>query len=266
MKHRLGNNGLSQELTSCARVSDSRHGTFAQALAIRAADVQAAAAKAAEKAAAEEGAKKAAAENAAVEKAAAEKTASEKAAAVRTAAQKAAAEKAAAEKAAAAKAADEQVAAAKAAAEKAAAEKAIAKEKRGRGKAAKRDSAAQPSFFPEHWSAPTGAGSTSALSLVHIQDGGILEALKACLEGTDIGCCGNDQKYYDGPYENLVLKEAWRVENTGLWQSYQGAQTRAMALEPWVKESFMNEKIRPELYRSSGKLPGGLVQSCNEVL
>jgi len=113
--------------------------------------------------------------------------------------------------------------------------------------------------------AATGGVSASALSLVHVQDGGVLKALKACLEGTDIGCCGNDQKYYDGPYENLVLKEAWRVENTGLWQSYQGAQTRAMALEPWVKESFMNEKIRPELYRSSGKLPGGLLQSCNEV-
>ncbi|KAJ1464380.1 hypothetical protein T484DRAFT_1922979 [Baffinella frigidus] len=38
-----------------------------------------------------------------------------------------------------------------------------------------------------------------------------------------------------------------------------------MAVEPWVKESFMDEKIRPELYRSSEKLPGKLGQSCNEV-
>ena len=248
-------------------VSYFRHGTVAQALAIRAANVQAAAAKAAEKAAAEEAAKKAAAENAAVEKAAAEKTASEKAAAVRTAAQEAAAEKAAAEKAAAEKAADEQVAAAKAAAEKAAAEKAIAKEKRGRGKAAKRDSAV-PSFFSQHWNASTGGGSASALSLVHVQDGGVLKALEACLEGTDVGWRGKNQRphtYYDGPYDKLALMEAWRVENTGLWMSYQGHQHRVMALEPWVKESFMNEKIRPELYRSSEELPGGLVQSCNEV-
>jgi len=258
-----------------------RHGAVAQAAAVQAAAEEAAEKAAAEKfVAAKAAAEKAAAEKAA-EKAAAEKAASEKAAALMAAAQKAAVEKAAAEKAAAVKVAAEK-AAEKAAAEKAAAEKAAAEraasEKAAairvavqtaaaeKAAAAKRESGAPRAFFPKHWSAAMKGGSASALSLVHVKDGGVLNPLQACLEGTDIGCCGKDQKYYDGSYENLVLKEAWRVENTGLWQSYQGAQNRAIALEPWAKESLMNEKIRPELYRSSGKLPGGLVQSCNEVL
>ena len=185
LKHRLGDNGLTHGLTSCARVSDLRHGTIAQALAIRAA-----------------------------------------------------------------------------------AEKAAVEEKRGRGKAAKRDSA-RPSFFPqqEHFSAPMGGGSASALSPVHVQDGGVLKALQACLEGTDVGWRGRNQrpqKYYDGPYNKLVLKEAWRVENAALWQSYQGKRSGVMGLQDWTKE-HMGQQIRPELYRSSGELPGELVQSCNEV-
>jgi len=186
--------------------------------------------------------------------------------AIRATVVQAAAEKAE-EKAAAENAAAEKAAAEKAAAEKADAEKAAAKERRERDKAAKRNSAAQPSSFPhqEHLGAPTGRGSASALSLVHVQDGGVLEALQACLEGTDIG--RRDQRphtYYDGPYDKLVLKEAWQVENTGLWKSYEGAQDRVMGLPDWTKE-YMGQQIRPELYRSSGKLPGKLLQSCNEV-
>ena len=67
-----------------------------------------------------------------------------------------------------------------------------------------------------------------------------------------------------GRYSKLVVKEAWRVENPGLLQSYQGANRRAMALEGKFKSSLKG-KIRPELYRASGELPWDLRQSCNEV-
>ena len=123
--------------------------------------------------------------------------------------------------------------------------------------------AEKAALFPEHWSAAPKGGSASALLLVHVQDGGVLKALQACLEGTDIGRT-RLHTFFDGPYEKLVLKEAWRVENKGLWKSYEGAQDRVMGLPDWTKE-YMGQQIRPELCRSSGKLPGKLLQSCNEV-
>ena len=68
--------------------------------------------------------------------------------------------------------------------------------------------------FPPHWSATAGETSESALSLVHVKDRGVRAALQACMEGTGIGLGGRDQRLA-GQYSKLVLKEAWRVENTG---------------------------------------------------
>ncbi|KAJ1485826.1 hypothetical protein T484DRAFT_2389820 [Baffinella frigidus] len=117
--------------------------------------------------------------------------------------------------------------------------------------------------LPPHWSAASEGKSASALSLVHVKDRGVRSALQACLEGTHIGDGGRDQRL-TGQYSKLVLQEAWRIENTGLMQSYQGANRRVMALEGKVKAS-LKEKIRPELYRGSRELPWELRQSCNEV-
>ena len=86
LKHRWVNNGLARGLTFCARISDLRHDTIAQAFA-------------------KTSVAKAAAEKAASVKAAAEKAAADKAAAASAAAEKASSEKAAAEMAAAASAA-----------------------------------------------------------------------------------------------------------------------------------------------------------------
>ena len=117
--------------------------------------------------------------------------------------------------------------------------------------------------FPQHWSPAAEDNSSSALSLVHVTDRGVRAALQSCLKGNHIGDGGADQRL-KGRYSNLVMKEAWRVENTGLLQSYQGANRRVMALDGKVKASF-RENIRPELYRASEDLPWDLRQSCNEV-
>ncbi|KAJ1485311.1 hypothetical protein T484DRAFT_1945857 [Baffinella frigidus] len=118
--------------------------------------------------------------------------------------------------------------------------------------------------FPPHWSAAAGMQPEAALSLVHVTDRGVRAALQACMEGTGIGEGGRDQRL-PGRYSKLVLQEAWRVENPGLMQGYQGAQRRVMALEGKVGASLMKEKIRPELYRSAADLPWELQKSCGEV-
>jgi hypothetical protein len=129
--------------------------------------------------------------------------------------------------------------------------------------------AARRSAFsvPPHWSETSLDLSARTLSLVHVKREGagseVRAALQQCLEGNAIGHGGRDQ-HLSGRYTRLVLQEAWRVENVGLLQTYQGARQRVMALDGRVRAS-RKEKIRAHLYHASEKLPWDLEKSCNEV-
>ena len=132
--------------------------------------------------------------------------------------------------------------------------------------------AARRSAFsvPWHWSETSSDLSARTLSLVHVKREGagseVRAALQQCLEGNDVGVGGRDHscKFLLGTYTRLVLQEAWRVENVGLLQTYQGARQRVMALDGRVRAS-RKEKIRAHLYHASEKLPWDLEKSCNEV-
>jgi hypothetical protein len=129
--------------------------------------------------------------------------------------------------------------------------------------------AARRSAFsvPSHWSETSSDLSAQTLSLVHVEREGagseVRAALQQCLEGNDVGVGGRDH-HLPGRYTRLVLQEAWRVENVGLLQTYQGARQRVMALDGRVRAS-RKEKIRAHLYHASEKLPWDLEKSCNEV-
>ena len=130
--------------------------------------------------------------------------------------------------------------------------------------------AARRSAFsvPPHWSETSLDLSARTLSLVHVKREGagseVRAALQQCLEGNAIGHGGRDQQPPPDGYTRLVLQEAWRVENVGLLQTYQGARQRVMALDKRVRAS-RKEKIRAHLYHASEKLPWDLEKSCNEV-